>query len=79
MMEHEQPPAETLLAMGTLIEGLYQKQLAVRRDFESRFNQFNTPEYHSLFKTLFKSVDSTEDHRANTEHINTIHSDATNE
>ena len=61
MMEHEHPPAETLLAMGTLIESLERKQLAVRREFESRFNQFNASEYHSLFKALFKPTDIPED------------------
>jgi CHAD domain-containing protein len=67
MMEHEQPPAETLLAMGTLIESLDQKQLAVRREFESRFNQFNAPEYHSLFKALFKpAADAENDNTTDT-------------
>ena len=70
MMEHEHPPAETLLAMGTLIESLDQKQLAVRREFESRFNQFNAPEYHSLFKALFKPADIPE----NTNSTDTINS-----
>ena len=60
MTEHAQPPPETLLAMGSLIESLDQKQLAVRREFESRFRQFNAPEYHSLFKSLFKPADTLE-------------------
>jgi len=60
MLEHEHPPAETLLAMGTLIESLDQKQQAVRREFESQFRQFNAPEYHSLFEALFKPGETTQ-------------------
>ena len=56
MMEQDQPPAETFLAMGTLIEGLDQKQQALRREFESQFQQFNAPQYHTVFKKLFTNT-----------------------
>jgi CHAD domain-containing protein len=60
MMEHEPPPAETFLAMGSIIESLDQKQLAVRHEFKSRFSQFNSPEYHALFTVLFAGYDAAE-------------------
>ena len=53
MMEHNPPPAETFLAMGTLIENLDQKQHALRHEFYAQFQQFNAPHYHSLFQQLF--------------------------
>lgn len=58
MDENTHPPAETLLAIGTLIEGLNNRQLAVRQEFYDRYNTFSAPEYKKLFKELFAAVQS---------------------
>jgi len=53
MMEHNPPPAETFLAMGSLVESLDQKQRSLRQEFHAQFQQFNAPQYHTLFQQLF--------------------------
>jgi uncharacterized protein with von Willebrand factor type A (vWA) domain len=73
MMKHEHPPPETLLAMGTLIESLDQRQKAVRREFDNRFKQFNASEYQDLFSALFKHPVSGSDAAENAEPANTTH------
>jgi CHAD domain-containing protein len=73
MMKHEHPPPETLLAMGTLIESLDQRQKAVRHEFDNRFKQFSAPEYQDLFSALFKHPVSGSDAAENAEPANTTH------
>lgn len=53
MVKQDNPPPETLLAMGTLIEGLDKRQYQVREEFKSRFKQFTLPKYKHLFHDLF--------------------------
>jgi CHAD domain-containing protein len=53
MVTEDAAPAETLLAMGMLIEGLERRQHAARAEFASRFAAFEQPENHEHFSRLF--------------------------
>ncbi len=55
MMEEGEVPAETLMAMGILIEGLGKRQHRAREAFAARFTKFALAENRRLFKALFAS------------------------
>ena len=48
-------PAETLMAMGRLVERLEAGEAEERRRFAKRFKQFAARKNHAVFKSLFKS------------------------
>ncbi len=51
-------PVDTLLAMGTLVEHLRQRQARARRQFAASFTAFSAEEPRKAFLTLFKSRSS---------------------
>jgi CHAD domain-containing protein len=53
MMEEGKIPAETLLAMGILVENLSGRQRLAREEFAERFQQFSLPENQARFRSLF--------------------------
>ncbi|MGD8629204.1 MAG: CHAD domain-containing protein [Gammaproteobacteria bacterium] len=53
MVTEDAAPAETLLAMGMLIEGLERRQLAAHEEFASRFAEFERQENREHFRQLF--------------------------
>lgn len=53
MMEEGKTPAETLLAMGILVENISERQRLARQQFAERFHQFSLPENQAHFKALF--------------------------
>jgi len=53
MMDESRVPAETLMAMGVLTEGLIRRQNRAREEFASRFQAFASPEDRALFRELF--------------------------
>ena len=52
-------PAETLLAMGILVQDLDKRRRRARDAFSSRFAEFETREHQAMFRTLF--ADSSEE------------------
>ncbi|WP_305042628.1 CHAD domain-containing protein [Geoalkalibacter sp.] len=55
MVAEGDTPAETLLALGRLVEGLDRRQAEVREEFSERFARFAREENQRLCRTLFKS------------------------
>jgi CHAD domain-containing protein len=53
MVTEEAAPAETLLAMGMLIDGLERRQHLAREEFAERFAGFDTAENRDHFRQLF--------------------------
>ena len=53
MMAEGSAPAETLMAMGILVEDLSKRQQQARDEFASRFKQFSLPENQKHFRALF--------------------------
>ena len=54
MAEEAEVPAETLLALGRLVEALDRRQVAVRHEFSERFAHFTREKNQLLFRQLFK-------------------------
>ncbi|WP_429885869.1 CHAD domain-containing protein [Geoalkalibacter halelectricus] len=54
MAEEGDAPAETLLALGRLVEGLDRRQIEVREEFAERFSRFAREKNQLLFRELFK-------------------------
>ena len=54
MHQHGLASADTLLAMGRLIDHLSQEQLEERRRFQARFDTFSLPENRQRYRRLFK-------------------------
>ncbi|MCB1867869.1 MAG: hypothetical protein KDI43_04880, partial [Gammaproteobacteria bacterium] len=48
-----QVPADTLLAMGMLVDGLLRRQQEARKDFHSCFEVFSGKENRKEFKAIF--------------------------
>ncbi len=53
MMEEGKTPAETLLAMGILVESISERQRQARLEFAERFHQFSLPENQAHFRAQF--------------------------
>ncbi len=53
MADEGKVPADTLLAMGMLVDGLLRRQQAARGEFDARFADFSESKNRRLFKTLF--------------------------
>jgi len=53
MVAEDTVPAEALLAMGMLIEGLERRQHAARAEFAERFAGFDRPDNHEHYQRLF--------------------------
>lgn len=49
-------PAETLMAMGVLAQGLDHRRQQARDEFSQRFAEFDTAKLHSKFEHLFKKI-----------------------
>jgi len=54
MVTEDAAPAETLLAMGMLIEGLERRQQAAHAEFATRFAEFDQKDNREHFRQLFK-------------------------
>ena len=57
MMAESQVSADTLLAMGMLIDGLERRQQQARKEFSGRFAEFSLPKNHNRFRKLFTSAE----------------------
>ncbi|MGD2138087.1 MAG: CHAD domain-containing protein [Gammaproteobacteria bacterium] len=53
MVDEDSVPAETLLAMGMLIDGLERRQHGAREEFAGRFANFALPKNQDKFRKLF--------------------------
>ena len=53
MVKEAQVPADTLLAMGMLVDGLLRRQQEARKDFHSCFEVFSGKENRKEFKAIF--------------------------
>ncbi len=53
MLEEGKAPADTLLAMGMLVDGLVRRQRQAGEAFSARFAEFAAPEKRQAFKRLF--------------------------
>lgn len=53
MVEEGNVPADTLLAMGMLVDELLNQQQQVRAEFAERFAAFSAPSHRAVFKQLF--------------------------
>ena len=53
MVAEDAAPADTLLAMGMLVDGLLRRQQEARRRFASEFEQFADPARQRVFRELF--------------------------
>jgi len=53
MVEEGEVPADTLLAMGMLVDGLLRRQLQVRTEFAARFAVFSGEDNRATFRRLF--------------------------
>ena len=56
MVKEAEVPADTLLAMGMLVDGLLRRQQEARRDFHSCFKDFAGKQNRREFKTIFSSA-----------------------
>lgn len=66
MVEEGKVPADTLLAMGMLVDGLLRRQQAARGDFDERFAEFSERKIQHLFKSLFSPAARSDE---NPEHL----------
>ncbi|MEN8131348.1 MAG: CHAD domain-containing protein [Pseudomonadota bacterium] len=53
MLKEGKTPAETLMAMGILVESITERQHQARREFAERFHRFSLPENQKHFRALF--------------------------
>jgi CHAD domain-containing protein len=53
MMAEGNAPAETLMAMGILVEDLNKRQHQARDEFAARFEKFSLPDNQKHFRALF--------------------------
>jgi len=56
MVKEAEVPADTLLAMGMLVDGLLRRQQEVRQDFYSRFKLFSGKKNRLEFKAIFSGA-----------------------
>ncbi len=59
MVQEKVAPADTLLAMGMLVDGLLRRQQQARETFDQRFAAFSTPRNQQLFQQLFDGKKNT--------------------
>lgn len=53
MVQEGEVPADTLLAMGMLVDNLLKRQQQARETFDSRFAHFSRPEHVQTYESLF--------------------------
>ena len=56
MVEEGEPPHDTLLAMGMLVDGLLSRQQQAREQFTDCFALFSKRENQKIFQTLFAPI-----------------------
>ncbi|MEJ1356189.1 MAG: CHAD domain-containing protein [Candidatus Sedimenticola sp. (ex Thyasira tokunagai)] len=60
MIKEEEVPADTLLAMGMLVDSLLKRQQEAREEFSTRFNAFAEREIRATFQSLFATKEKRE-------------------
>ncbi len=60
MIKEEEVPADTLLAMGMLVDSLIKRQQEAREEFSTRFNAFAEREIRATFQSLFATKEKRE-------------------
>jgi CHAD domain-containing protein len=53
MMDEGKTPAQTLMAMGILVESISKRQYQAREEFAERFHRFSLPENQDHYRALF--------------------------
>jgi CHAD domain-containing protein len=53
MMDEGKTPAQTLMAMGILVESISKRQHKAREEFAERFHRFSLPENQDHYRALF--------------------------